>query len=75
MFGGRQAAVAPDLLELTEYAWHDCYGEVTPPDEVIDDILIVSRGDLARLVQSAKLAVVDSRDLRLAADGLRAMEK
>lgn len=27
-----------DVLELTELAWHDCYGEVTPPAEVIDDM-------------------------------------
>jgi hypothetical protein len=44
VFGEGQAAVALDLLELTEYAWHDCHGEVTPPDEVIDDILVVSCG-------------------------------
>lgn len=63
-------ALAPaglDLLELTEYAWHDCYHEVTPPDDVILDILICSRGDLAAMIQAAKLAVRDSRDLYLAA--------
>ena len=38
-----------DLPELTEYAWHDCYQEITPPDEVILNILICSRGDLATM--------------------------
>jgi hypothetical protein len=32
---GENAAAALDLLELTELAWHDCYGEVTPPDGVV----------------------------------------
>jgi hypothetical protein len=35
---GTDADAALDLLELAEFAWHDCYGEVTPPDQVIDDI-------------------------------------
>ncbi|HVQ87752.1 MAG TPA: hypothetical protein VMT88_06170 [Actinomycetes bacterium] len=30
---------APKLLEL---AWHDCYGVVTPPDDVIADVLVRS---------------------------------
>jgi hypothetical protein len=40
----RQAAGTPglDLLELTEYAWHNCYEEITPPDQVIRNILICS---------------------------------
>ena len=61
------AKVALDLLELTEYAWHDCYGETTPPDEVVDDIWTVSGGDLSKLVAAALLAVQDRRDLQLAA--------
>jgi carboxymethylenebutenolidase len=31
-----------DLLELTEYARHDCYEEITPPDEVIINALVSS---------------------------------
>jgi hypothetical protein len=60
-----------DFLELVELAWHDCYGEITPPDDVIDDILVLSRGDLSRLVSAAHLAVTDWRDARVAADALR----
>ena len=69
---GSDAGAALDLLELTEFAWHDCYGEVTPPDQVIDDVFDVADGTLAGLVRAARLAIEDFRDLRLAADGRRA---
>lgn len=65
------ADVALDVLELTELAWHDCYGEVSPPDAVIEDIWLVSQGDLRELVRAARLAVTDFRDLRVSADQLR----
>ena len=68
---GENAEVALDLLELMELAWHDCYAEVSPSDEVIEDVWIVSEGQLPKLVQAAKLAVKDFRDLRMNADGLR----
>lgn len=62
---------ALDLLELLELAWHDTYGEVTPPEEVIDDILLLSEGNLRLLIRWARLAVTDWRDVRLAADAAR----
>ena len=62
---------AKEVLALTEMAWHDCYGEVSPPASVVDDILVVADGDLGRLVQAALLAVTDFRDLRVAADAER----
>jgi hypothetical protein len=68
---GINAAAALDLFELVELAWHDCYGEVSPSQEVIDDIWIVSKGDLANLIRAARLAVEDHRDLRMSADSLR----
>ncbi len=71
LFGEDRAPIALDLLELTELAWHDCYGEITPPDGVIEDMLLLSDGSIERLIQSARLAVTDWRDLRVAADGLR----
>jgi hypothetical protein len=74
VFGEDAAPVALDLLELVEFAWHDCYGEVTPGDEVVEDILTCSRGDLAWLIRYARLAVDDWRDLRLAADEIRSAE-
>ena len=71
LFGHERAPVALDLLELTELAWHDCYGESSPSEDVIADILLVSQGSIERLIQAARLAVVDRRDLKVAADQLR----
>jgi hypothetical protein len=65
------APTALDLLELTEMAWHDVYGDVTPPDDVIDDILELSEGNIDQLITSALLAVTDWRDLKVAASELR----
>lgn len=64
---GSDHEAALDLLELTEFAWHDCYGEVTPPDQVVDDMLVVAQGSLAGLARAARLDIKDSRDLRLRA--------
>jgi hypothetical protein len=44
-----RAAAALDLLELLELAWRDCSGEVTPPDNVIADVVHIARGDMASL--------------------------
>ncbi len=68
---GKSADAALDLLELTELAWHDCYGDVSPPDGVIEDILAVSEGRIDLLARSARLAVEDFRDLRVQADAVR----
>jgi len=71
VFGEDTAPIALDLLELTELAWHDCYGELTPSEDVVDDILLLSDGDINQLIQAARLAVTDWRDLKVAADKLR----
>jgi len=68
---GSQSDAALDLLELTELAWHDCYGDVPPPESVVDDIFVVARGSLVELVHAARLAVTDFRDLRMNADQVR----
>ena len=68
--GAEDAEAALDLLELVELAWHDCYGEVTPDDRVIDDILAASRGRLDLPIGAARLAVADWRDLRGVADDI-----
>ena len=65
------APFALDLLELTELAWHDCYGEITPPEEVIEDMLLLSEGSIEQLIQAALLGVTDWRDLKVAAEKLR----
>ena len=67
---GPNAEAALDVLELTDLAWHDCYGEVAPPDRVIDDIFRVAKGDLRTLVRASHQAVIDFRDLRMWADSI-----
>jgi hypothetical protein len=71
VLGEAQASAGLDLLELTEYAWHDCYGEITPPDDVILNILICSRGKLPEMIHAAKVAIKDCRDLQVWADQVR----
>lgn len=62
---------ALDLLELLEMAWHDTYDEVTPPEDVIEDILLLSEGNIRLLIRWARIAVTDPRDARVAADAIR----
>lgn len=63
-----------DLLHLADMAWHDCYGprELEIPERVLDDILLLADGDLASLARLTLQAVVDFRDVRVAADARRA---
>ena len=74
-FGTRRVDAALDLLHLMDMAWHDCYGprELEVPPEVLDDVLLLADGDLAKLVRLALAAVVDFRDVRLAADDRRSI--
>jgi hypothetical protein len=59
------------VFELVEMAWHDCYAEITPPEEVIDDVLLCSRGTLGGLIEAAHLAVIGRRDLSVWASEIR----
>ncbi len=59
------------VLELMEMAWHDCYAEATPSEEVVDDVLLCSGGTLGELIRAAHLAVIDRRDLAVWAAALR----
>ena len=34
------------VIELMEMAWHDCYAEITPSEEVVEDVLLCSGGTL-----------------------------
>lgn len=63
---------ALDLIEILEMAWHDVYGDITPPERVIDDILLLSEGNLRLLIRWTREALADWRDVRVAADGARA---
>lgn len=71
VFEESETSAALDLLELTELAWHDVYDEISPSEQIVDDMLVVSQGNLEGLVLAARLAVADWRDLRLAADEIR----
>lgn len=72
VFKDRHVHAALDLLELLELAWHDCYRDISPPEEIVDDVLLLSEGSLDKLLAAAKLAVTDWRDLKVAAAEIRA---
>jgi hypothetical protein len=63
------------LFELLELAWHDVYGEITPSEQTVDEVLLCSQGTLAGLIEAARVAVVDRRDLLVWADALRAQTR
>jgi hypothetical protein len=65
---GVRAEAALDALALLDFAWHDCYGEPSPPEQVIEDIWLVSNGDLAQFISAVHLAVIDFRDLHTNTD-------
>lgn len=71
VFGESQRPVVVDVLTLLELAWHDCYGGITPPENIIDDLLLLSEGDIGQLVSACRLATQDWRDVVVAADQLR----
>jgi hypothetical protein len=71
VFGEALAEPVLDLLELNEHAWHDRYGEIAPSETIVDDILFLSDGQLAKVIRAARLAVKDSRDLIVAAQSKR----
>jgi hypothetical protein len=72
-FDPREVEAALDLLALTDMAWHDCYGprELEIPSGVLDDVLLLAQGNLAKLIRVAREAVMDFRDVRMAADDER----
>jgi len=72
-FPAGHAEAALDLLHLTDLAWHDCFGprDLAIPDDVLDDILLLADGGLVALIRVARQAVMDFRDVRVAADHLR----
>jgi hypothetical protein len=73
LFPENQVEAVLDLLHLTDMAWHDCYGprELEVPVDVLDDVILLSDGDLSMLVRLARSAVIDFRDVRVAADARR----
>jgi hypothetical protein len=53
-----------DLLERLELAQHNCDNDATPPQDAIDDRLLLSEGSMDKLVVAAGLAVDGGRDLK-----------
>ena len=72
-FAAADVEAALDLLHLADMAWHDCYGprELALPDSVLEDILLLADGGIVALIGWARHAVIDFRDVRVAADDLR----
>jgi len=73
VFGDDDATIqlVAQVFELMELAWHDCYAEITPSEEVVDNVLLCSEGTLSGLIDAAHLAVIDRRDLAVWASSLR----
>jgi hypothetical protein len=73
LFAHGEVERALDLLQLTDMAWHDCFEpkELEIPAEVLDDILLLAGGNLSKLIGLARMAVLDFRDVRVAADDVR----
>src|SRR3954467_3096746 len=55
-FDPGEVEAALDLLALTDMAWHDCYGprELEIPAHVLDDVLLLAQGNLAKLIRVAR---------------------
>jgi hypothetical protein len=73
VFGVTIANPVLDLLELAELSWHDCYSEITPSEQVIDDMLLCADGDIIKLIQVIRLAVTDLRDFKSMAERIRTL--
>jgi hypothetical protein len=76
VFGDDDATIqaVSHVFALMEMAWHDCYAEVTPSEEIVDDVLLCSGGTLDGLINAAHLAVIDQRDLSLWAADIRSSD-
>lgn len=73
-FASDDVEPALDLLELLELAWHDSYGEIAPSEDLIDDMILVSHDTISGLIAACRLAITDSRDLKVNASKRRASD-
>lgn len=71
VFAADDVEPALDLLELMELGWNDCYGGITPSEEQVDDMILLSDGTIVGLIAACRLATIDWRDLKVAADDRR----
>jgi hypothetical protein len=51
VFEDRHVHGAQDLLELLELAWHDCYRDISPAEDIVDDVLLLSEGSMEKLLR------------------------
>jgi hypothetical protein len=72
---GELSRAALNILELTDWAWHDVYGEPTPSERVITDMFACSQGDIGKFAYAANEAVKDRRNVHVWADQVRARER
>ena len=49
--------------------------ELEMPAQVLDDVLLLAGGNLAKLIRISRSAVLDFRDIRMAADSERAKSR
>lgn len=73
LFSEEHVGPVLDLFEILEYAWHDAHGDITPAEDIVDDVLLLSEGSIDRLIQVVRLAVADWRDVKVQAAQRRAM--
>lgn len=69
---GAHAEPALDALELFELAWAARPGAAPASDQVVEDLLLLAGGDLARLVLASRLALSDPRGVQDTAQHVRA---
>ena len=53
------------VFALMEMAWHNCYAEITPSEDVVDDVLLCSGGTLEGLVNASSRRCRPPRSLAL----------
>ena len=73
-FDAADVEAALDLFELLDVAWHDVYGDLAPPNHVVENVLTVASRSLADLIRASRLALVDRRDLQVEADQMRSQD-
>jgi hypothetical protein len=59
------------VFELMELAWHDCYGDVSPPEHVVVDVLVCSGATASRPRRGSPPGGDRLRDLAVLAAELR----
>jgi hypothetical protein len=70
-FGDADVESALEVLASFDAEWREVYGNSGAPQLVVDDVLVLSGGNLDQLRRAANAALRDWRDTRIAADRRR----